>query len=746
MKHTIEIFELDTPRCSLEYGVTCSAVLGVTGTDKCYNTPGSCQVPADYTESSEVQVLKFISNSELYSQLGAVPSLLEVKVSPQQIRPGESLGKRERANIDLKDHPHDDYGLDPYINDRTFNPFLRGTYWGKFFARYPNTQGYSCRVYRGEYQPGLTYDELKATLECSNYVVDKFERASGGAEFSVLDALTFTEDKKALCPRPSNGVLSAELSATAVPGNTFTLLPIGIGETYATSGYGSIDKEFFSFTRVGDVFTITGRGLRTSEQKEHEEGATFQQAAEIEGNIAQVLEQLLDFTDTPLSYYDLINWANEAVEHAPEILQAFIAIPTPVETLLNHLIRERMLGIWTDILAGKIRMRALRPVAATLEFSEDNLKSVVPHVENDSRIDTVYFKYGRLNPLEKIDEPKNYAGHLLQLADDPYEAIQNNTSAIHEVNAIFIPSTLRQLAQDMSQLIIARYNRLLRQVKGKTFYEFSAGLGDIVSVSSRFYQDATGAVLQNIPMQVISINRKQGEHELTLREYSFGNYVFSGSRVVSILTNMLNVNLRELYEATYGTGEIPENTNIIFEGDPNGDIVIGSSTTEEWAVEVGEWPEVGTIGVSIDLRYLRIVGAGGQGGGSLFAHPEGYGGGGALYTRVQIAAAECLIGGGGGGGGSSVIYGGSGGSYGPIGTHFGGRGAGHLTGGGATILGGGNASGPLGGDGGNLGQAGNSGQTTANSQGYIGGAAGIAINGVSYVTLIDCDVRGVEIN
>ena len=122
MKHTIAVFELDVPSCALEYGVTCSAELGVTGEYKCFNSPGSCQVPLEF--EPETKTIRWVSNSEKYvaSQINAIPSLLSADISPQILKPGESLGKRERCNIALKDHPHNDYDFDPYIDERDYSP------------------------------------------------------------------------------------------------------------------------------------------------------------------------------------------------------------------------------------------------------------------------------------------------------------------------------------------------------------------------------------------------------------------------------------------------------------------------------------------------------------------------------------------------------------------------------------------------------------------------------------------------
>lgn len=733
----IKLAELDAPRCQLEYGVTCSATEGLTDPDKkCYNTTGSCQVPLEYSPGSEWETFRWVTNSEDLNipELDIVaPSLVDFDISPQVIKPGENLGKRERVNASFKNHPYDNFAFDPYIEDRTFNAFKQGSYWGKFVAWFPNIEGYPFRIRNGMYNPDSA-DPFEF-LETFHYVVDKIDRPVGGFQISALDPLTLTSDKKALAPEPSNGILSADFLTGA---GSFTLEPPGIGAEYPLSGEGSIDKEYMTFTRVDDVFTVTGRGLFDSEEKDHDEGATFQLAAVFEGNYAEILEQLLGYTTTPSDWYDTANWVADAEENAPEILSARIASPTPVETLLNSFMKEVLLDIHSDVSEKKIKARKIKPEPGVRHYSEDNLKNLMPSLDSESRIDTVFFRFGRLNPVEKINEPKNYAGNLLYLDDDPAVAIQQNSAAIEQVYSIFIPSTLRQLVSDNAALLTARYNRVLKRATAVTVPELSSKVGDVVTLTCRYFQDTFGNPIEHIPMQVVGVNKSNFEHKLTLVEYSFGDFEFEGNRTISILVDSLNLNLRELHDATYGTGAIPPGTVITFQG--NGEAVWGSSITTGFSVIVGDWPEVDEDGVTLVVNDVIIAGKGGNGGTSV--SPVGQAGGPAFYTRVPIALNRCDVGGGGGGGGAAYVTVGSG--YWVQGN----GGAGHLPGSGysnGTLYNGGTDGASPGGAGGDLGEPGE-----ISSGGpivpYAGGAAGVAIDGSSFVTLTDCNVFGAEIN
>jgi hypothetical protein len=109
---------------------------------------------------------------------------------------------------------------------------------------------------------------------------------------------------------------------------------------------------------------------------------------------------------------------------------------------------------------------------------------------------------------------------------------------------------------------------------------------------------------------------------------------------------------------------------------------------------------------------------------------------------VPILATNCIIGAGGGGGGAAY-YGPGFGDYWVLGN----GGAGYLAGSGNTpgtlFEAGEDVSGA--GDGGDLGAAGG---TSGGGPGtfYPGGAAGVAIDGTSYVTQVGCTIYGAEIN
>lgn len=202
----------------------------------------------------------------------------------------------------------------------------------------------------------------------------------------------------------------------------------------------------------------------------------------------------------------------------------------------------------------------------------------------------------------------------------------------------------------------------------------------------------------------------------------------------------------------------------------NGGLTIGSSSTSTPAITTSGLPSGSILYLSIGSGTY-VVGKGGKGGDWITGNTgsgnvkAGLAGGTALYTRITTYLTNngTLGGGGGGGGGGGVTnassqayddYTGAGG--GGAGNDVGASGTGNgntatlTTGAGGSAWSSSPASsekqyGSYGGDGGDLGQAGSNG--TPYQTHNVGGAAGSAIDGVSYVTKKTAGtITGSEVN
>lgn len=236
----LTFIEIDIPYCALTYGVPpCMASLTnspPTGTQKCFNTLNTCQDTANY--DPETVTFRFAAAaSYLPRDIDIVSSsVLDVEFSPAIVSLGENLGQRASLKDTFKDHPHSDAGegFDKYHAERSYNPFLQGTLWGKFRARQPFLRGAALR-----WITGFVGDAL-ADMETRHFFVESFDGLTPDGKFSITakDVLKFLDGDRSQAPALSNGFLVAAID---VDDGEATLSPAGIGDTeYPTSGHVNI--------------------------------------------------------------------------------------------------------------------------------------------------------------------------------------------------------------------------------------------------------------------------------------------------------------------------------------------------------------------------------------------------------------------------------------------------------------------------------------------------------------------------
>lgn len=715
--------EMDCPKCPLNFGVSPCSATGV----KCKNTPATCKDLTNYAQG-ETQTVRWVKAADFVPvEPYAVPNLNSVAVSSQRINPGENLGKRERITATFFNHAHNDVDLDPYVATRSYNPYEQGSYWGKFAAMYPNVQGYPVRIIRGN------TDQSIQNMQVSHYVADVGKIAGDNKGYSIAakDILDFSEGNKTLCPTPSLGLIANDITESA---SAVTLEPAGVGAGYPLSFDASIGDECMVCTRSGDVVTFTQRGAYNTVASAHDDGDTLQvMESFVSQNASQILERLLSFTETPAEYYDAASWSAQVALVSSPSLTARIAEPTPVFELIQDLMKDLALDIHTDVVTKKIVMRFLINLVPTALLTDDNINSPSSNFYEDKRVDLVFLSFGRKNPLLKMDEPRNYPVTLIRQTVNPVSLLMGNPAAITRHRSRWISSFLRPLASQTAKFLIDRYERAPRGLSCVMKNSMAPSLAQVVNVKTSVFENEFGEN-PTIPMQVVSVSTGQGNSKLELEEFSAGGFDPSNlDIVISLSESLLDLGiydtLRDLYNAVYPSA-IPAGASVTFEADPN--VVYGGVKRAGYpfAVVMGEWPETAD-GLVIKILGLTIVGFGGN---AYDDRPGLYTGGNAFYTRAPVELVDCLIGGGGGGGGFYNYTGPAGPSSGVV--LFGGGGAGEAIGIGhenGTLTAGGNGNagfGFSGGAGGSLGQPGE-----AALGGSQGGLAGLAIDGLSFVTI-----------
>lgn len=765
MRQALTYVEIDLDFCSLTYGVApCQAELGVTGTDKCFNTLGTCQDRDNFT-NSPVTLRFAVDAAYLPEDIDAIPSIESVQFTPGRVSLGKDLGERATLKVTFRDHTWNDTGagFDPYRAERSYDPRAQGTFWGKFRARQPYLRGRAIRVIRGEV--GQTLGEMTTR----HYVMESSEGPTADGRFTIIakDVLKLADGDRAQAPALNNGFLVADIDAAVT---SMALQPTGIGDLeYPASGKVQIGgKEIVTFTRSGDTFTIT-RGQMNTEAVAHSNGDRVQFVLEyVSADPADIIYDLLvTYAAVPAGYIPLATWQSETSTHLQRVYTTAIAEPTPVRELINELIQQAALAIWWDDTSLLIKLQVLRAIttdAATFGQDEILVESFSVEEQPNERVSQVWTYFAQINPLRPVDEIDNYASVAATVnlqAESDY-----GTPAILKIQSRWIPAFGRAIALKLNDLILSRFTDPPRRFRFELFASTSvpAILGGGYKLSWWNLQDATGAEVL-VPVQVTRINHTDEKYAVQADEMLFQSFgaLEPGTVIVDINTN--DFNLRTVHDSLYGAPDDDATITCIVEAQ------IGSTSTATPAFDVGDWPAGVTIDITVNGRVEGCGGKGGVGGsGNNGSGGVGLPGGPAFYTRrpVNLTTTDGEVFGGGGGGGGGAASGGSqgsgggggGGGAGILGGAGGGGGSQHGriggTGspgtpdaggsGGAGVFVGGFSSGG-GGTGGGPGLIGSSGGSTQGSGGG-GGAPGAAIDGDSYVTDVGAvgDIRGARIN
>lgn len=598
-RHALTYVEIDVPVCALRYGETtgagtCPAVLGVDSDIKCFNTLGTCPVAASYAETEVT--LRFAIPTDYLVETGidAIPIITGIDFSPAIISLGEDLGQRASLTVNFKDVRWSDTGpgFDPYVDERDYNPFSQGTFWGKFRARQPYLRSRNIRVIRGYL--GQTLEEM----ETRHYIIDSFDGPTTDGSYSIIakDVLKLFSGDRAQCPVLSNGYLAADISSGDAAA---TLAPAGIGdEEYPASGFLNIGgKEIVSFTRSGDALTITGRGqLGGGDAADHDAEDRVQVVKRIvaTGPADIMADYALNYTDTPDSYVNLTSWQTEASAYNARLYTATIAEPTGVDELASELIEQAGLAVWGDDRDRQIRFQVLRPIATDAEaFTDENIIADTLDISEqpDRRISEVQVYYGQINPLEGQDDPSNYRSSVV--VADLDAKLNYGSAAIKTIYSRYIPAEGRSAALRICDIQLGRFTIPPRRFVYDVFRigPESPTLGEGCVIEAGTLQDATGARVQ-VPIQIVRLNPGATVYTVEADEFRFSATSDDPSvRDLTYDSSVNGVSLLASHNLLYPAPVGGETINAYIEEGA----VLGATAYGEPALDVGDtsdWPTI----------------------------------------------------------------------------------------------------------------------------------------------------------
>lgn len=530
-REPLQYVEMDIDTCSLTYGTSpCTAVLGTTGTDKCFNLFATCQAKSAYTKTTTT--VRFVNNvANLPVGFQAYPCLelngISAFSSSVNIAGGNdklgSFGRRATVTIKLKDFVSDDVLLDKYYAQRIsgaaqssgvgYNPRTRGTFFSKLKSRWPYYAGRQIRVID-------TYLDDLANVKTRTYIITNISGpdSDGSVTIEGKDILALADDKRALLPKPSQGKLDANITVAA--GQTFNLIPSGVETSYPTSGYATIGSEIVSFTRSGAVVTVTARGQFGTAIATHSVNDTFQIAYNISNmRIDDFLyDALVNYASVPAAYCPLTtNWRPQITKWMSGIvLNTVIAKPIGVAQLIGEL---SVLGvsIWWDDTSQTIQLQPNRPVTnEEITYMDDNnsIKAIEQDDEADLRITEVHFYTKQTDPTLDYKRKDNYNQINVLIDTDAESANAYGDTRVKEIFCRWFNNGADSIVGVLSKRLLKRFN-----VAPKTYKitldakDNTVDLVDVISLNSYINTDTLGLPVQQL-VQVIQKTTKRSGHEV----------------------------------------------------------------------------------------------------------------------------------------------------------------------------------------------------------------------------------------
>lgn len=530
-REPVTIVEIDQDFCSLTYGTSpCAASLGVTGARKCFNTLKTCQSVANFDKTT--LTLRFcMPTSSFDRKVRAIPTVTAVGTNPTEINIGggdinqSPLGRRASVTVDFRDIPYNDRLVDKYRTERSYKPEDLGSFWSKWLARNPYYQNRPIRIREGYI--GQSVESMRTR----HYFIDKIDGpdSNGRVKVTAKDVLKFADNKKAQCPKPSNGRLDRDIDSDDT---YFSLLPEDIGEEYPESGVAIIGDELVSFTRSGDDITLTGRALRGTNADDHEQDDSFQLVQVFDGvRVDEVIKTLLeDFANVPSEFIPFTQWQEEAARWLSGYeLNTWITEPTGVSDLLGELMQQCICYIWWDEYDQEIKFKPIRPIDPakdTLKIVDENSNIVAEslRVERDpaQRLSQVWFFYRQNNPVEDLEDPANYSRLNIRADLEAESELQYGESRISKIySRWFTAANAGQVITTGTQLLLRYRDNPLIVTLSLDAKDRDLKTGDVVRVTHRSIVDETGQPIPTL-LQVIKTHETEQGHKVEYKCQVFG--------------------------------------------------------------------------------------------------------------------------------------------------------------------------------------------------------------------------------
>lgn len=536
-REAITVFRIRQKFCSLTYGTSpCTASVGVTGPDRCFNTTKTCQDRDNLNLTTrDLYLVSMRGNiNRPLTKTGvpvyAISSLASVDMSSAVVNIGsgdkdvKALGARGTATVTIMDHPHSDNWVDPYRDQRSYIATERGTFWSKWLARNPYYQNTLVDIFNG--YVGDDIDDM----DQRTYIIREIVGPTGQVQIRCLDILAFADDERAQCPAVSGGTLMSAITDSDV-----TLDITTSTDEYTATGTVAIGSENITYSGKSVItggYRLTGltRGVDGTTAASHDAEEKVQLCYRVtDANVWDVLQDLYEnYASIPSAYIPYADWVVEGEEWLiPYRITAVIREPTGVNQLAGELCRDTAcMNFWNER-TQTIPLVAVKPSwpveLAVTDTNNSLAGSVRISTKAEQRINEVWVFYGARDNSKKLDAEGNARFIQVTLDATAQAPEEYDDRRIRKIYSRWISTGTH--AFEIATSILRRYRDAPITVSFRVpRRDQNLWLADIVNMTHRRFVDEYG-VVQPKRFQVTSAKELPGTDQT---EYSAETFPFFG--------------------------------------------------------------------------------------------------------------------------------------------------------------------------------------------------------------------------
>lgn len=504
-----------------KYQPTTAAVVNGMGTvdDLCFNTFDTCQDTPNYL--NDPQTYRFIDRIDRPVAISdAYPSIKNISYGATRLEPGGGLAIRGKVTVTLQDFTTNDFDIDDYTRERTYDPLARGTFFGKLKRRNRFYIGRPMRVLEGYVDEPFTFSNFRTR----EFIIESISGPDKSGKVVIVgkDPLSLARNDRAKCPVASTGAVAV---AVTIGAGTVT---VGAGEGVqydpaTVDTHIRIDDEIMLVvSRLVDVLTVT-RGQGGTAAAAHSIGAAVQACKTYDDEpVIDIIQELLeDFANVPSSFIPFADWqTEETASLAGYDLTTIISEPTGVQKLLKEIVEITLLDVWYSDVDQEIKLKLQTPFTEVTQMltDADNVleNSLLVKDDNQRRLTRVLIYYGIRNFARDLTETENYSLVNFEIEADKEGVNKFNDEKIKVMFSRWMDSSNAVQIQLTSQRLLDRFGNMPVEISFDLDAKDVAMLktGDVYDLQTRVLPGVTGLpetvrfqVIETKPIKPASIYR-----------------------------------------------------------------------------------------------------------------------------------------------------------------------------------------------------------------------------------------------